>query len=102
VTIAPYIHRPRLHLQPVTADQEPPVADEKPMRIMLTPEQQEQIKRMSGQQIDAIELEPADVKKGGGPLRFLWRLSAATGIPRLAWGDDDKAPPPGKGGTPEK
>lgn len=66
------------------------MSDEKPMRIMLTPEQQEQIRRLSGQQIDAIEVAPDDAKKGGGPLKFLWRVSQATGIPRRIWEKGEK------------
>ena len=60
-----------------------------PVRIVLTPEQQETLKRLSGQHVDAIEVTPDEVKQGGGPLRFLWRLSAATGIPRQAWTNED-------------
>jgi hypothetical protein len=65
------------------------MADEEQMRIVLTPEQKEMVRRMSGQNIDAIEMNPEDTKKGGGPLRFLWRLSTATGIPRQKWAEDD-------------
>lgn len=70
------------------------MADEEPVRIVLTPEQREMVRRMSGQNIDAIELGADDVKKKGGPLRFLWRLSTASGIPRQKWADDDE--PTGK------
>ena len=66
------------------------MADEKQLRIVLTPEQKEMVRRMSGQNIDAIEVSPEDTKKGGGPLRFLWRLSTATGIPRQKWAADDE------------
>ena len=69
------------------------MADEQPVRIVLTPDQRETVRRLSGQQIDAIELTPDDMKKGEGPLRLLWRLSAATGIPRQKWMTDDEAPP---------
>lgn len=63
---------------------------EEKVQIVLTPEQREMVRRMSGQNIDAIELEPEDTKRGGGALRFLWRLSNATGIPRQRWmGEDD-------------
>ena len=72
------------------ADQEPQEPQE-PLRIVLTPEQREQVRRLSGQVVDAIELEPEDEKKDKGPLKFLWRLSAASGIPRLAWLSDDDA-----------
>lgn len=62
---------------------------ELPVRIVLTPEQREVVKRLSGQHVEAIELTPeqpdAAEPSRGGPLRFLWRLSQATGIPRQAW-----------------
>ena len=58
---------------------------EEPVRIVLTPEQREAVRRMSGQSIDAIELTPDNAEKKGGALRLLWRLSAATGIPRQNW-----------------
>jgi hypothetical protein len=61
------------------------MAEEQPVRIVLTAEQREMVHRLSGQNIDAIELEPEDTKKGAGVLRLLWRLSAATGIPRQGW-----------------
>jgi hypothetical protein len=63
------------------------------VQIVLTPEQRAMVQRMSGQNIEAIELEPEDTTKGGGPLRFLWRLSSATGIPRQRWmNEDDEGP----------
>jgi hypothetical protein len=71
------------------------MADEKPVQIVLTPEQREMVRRLSGQNIDAIELGPEDTKKGSGPLRFLWRLSTASGIPRQKWGEEDEDPTPG-------
>lgn len=70
------------------------MADEKPMHIVLTPEQREMVRRMSGQNIEAIELNPEDTKKGGGPLKFLWRLSTMSGIPRQKWGNDDEESKP--------
>lgn len=66
------------------------MSEERQVRIELTPEQRETIRCLSGQHVEAIEVTPDDVKQGGGPLRFLWRLSAATGIPRQAWVEDDK------------
>jgi hypothetical protein len=71
---------------------------EQPVRIVLTPEQREVVKRLSGQHVEAIELTPEESKNQapatGGPLRFLWRLSQATGIPRQAWvTEDDKGKP---------
>jgi hypothetical protein len=71
------------------------MATEEPVRIVLTPEQREAVRRLSGQAIDAIELTPDKSDKQGGPLRLLWRLSAATGIPRQAWLKSD-APSPRK------
>ena len=63
-----------------------------PVRIVLTPQQRELVKRMSGQTIDAIELSPEDGT--GGALKFVWRLSEASGIPRQRWVDaDDEATP---------
>jgi hypothetical protein len=61
------------------------MAAEEPVRIVLTAEQREAVRRLSGQSIDAIELTPDTADKKGGPLRLLWRLSAATGIPRQSW-----------------
>jgi hypothetical protein len=69
------------------------MSDQEPVRIVLTAEQRELVKRLSGQHVDAIDVAPDDMKKGGGPLRFFWRLSAATGIPRQAWGDETDQPP---------
>ena len=83
------------------------MAEEEPVRLVLTPEQREIVKRLSGQQVEAIELEPekpaaneapANEPPKKGVLRFLWRLSAATGIPRQAWlpdEEDQKAKPDG-------
>ncbi len=59
-----------------------------PVRIVLTPEQRELVPRMSGQSIDAIDLEPEDPKEGTGQMKFVWRLSATTGIPRQKWVED--------------
>ena len=70
------------------------MADE-PVRIVLTPEQREVLLRLSGQNIEAIELKPDAPDKGSGVLRLLWRLSAATGIPRQTWSKSE-TPPPGK------
>ena len=57
-------------------------AKEEPVRIVLTPEQREVVHRLSGQNLEAIELSPEDVKQGGGLMRVFWRLSVASGIPR--------------------
>ncbi|HSE65568.1 MAG TPA: hypothetical protein VLB12_01190 [Gemmatimonadales bacterium] len=84
------------------------MAEEEPVRLVLTPEQREIVKRLSGQHVEAIELEPeapasdeapTDEPPKKGVLRFLWRLSAATRIPRQAWlsdeEEDQKAKPEG-------
>jgi hypothetical protein len=65
--------------------------EEEPLRLVLTPEQREMVKRVSGQHVDASELKPDTDRKEGGALRFLWRLSAATGIPRQVWVGEDEA-----------
>lgn len=78
---------------PTMSDSEP---TPDPMRLVLTPEQRAIMRRLSGQNIDAIELEPEDTGKGGGPLRFLWRLSSSSGIPRQAWADEPEEPPAGE------
>ena len=81
--------------------------EEEPVRLVLTPEQREIVRRLSGQHVEAIELEPETPAKDEAPtneppkkgvLRLLWRLSAATGIPRQAWlpgEEDQKAKPDG-------
>ncbi len=64
---------------------------EEPIRIVLTPEQREVVHRMSGKHVEAIELSPDETPgQTGAPLKFLWRLSAASGIPRLKWDDGDE------------
>ncbi|HEX6807908.1 MAG TPA: hypothetical protein VF118_07960 [Gemmatimonadaceae bacterium] len=76
------------------------MADQEPVRIVLTEEQRNLVKRLSGQHVEAIELEAEDAQPSAGPLRFRWRLSAATGIPRRAWefaddsSGDDKSEKP--------
>lgn len=73
------------------------MTEEEPVRIVLTPEQREVVRRLSGQHIEALELQPDDDKKEGGILRFRWRLSAATGIPRQAWArEEGEEEQPGK------
>jgi len=70
-----------------------------PIHVPLTPEQQALIKRLSGQHAEILELTPEPDKPGtgsGSGLRFRWRLSAATGIPRQRWSSPND-PPPGDG-----
>ena len=61
------------------------MSDQEPVRIILTPEQREQIQRISGQYMEAIDIHPEEIKQGGGQLRLHWRPSLATGIPRQVW-----------------
>ncbi len=72
------------------------MADEAPMRLVLTKEQREMVKRLSGQDMEVIELTPdeLDPSQGKGTmLKFLWRLSATSGIPRQKWTRDGGEPP---------
>jgi len=66
-----------------------------PIHVPLTPEQQALIQRLSGQHAEILELtpEPDNPASGSGEgLRFRWRLSLSTGIPRQQWvsGDYDR------------
>ena len=66
------------------------------MRLILTKEQRAMIKRLSGQDMEAIDLTPdeLDPSKGTGTmLKFQWRLSATSGIPRQKWVADDDSDP---------
>ena len=68
------------------------------IQVPLTPDQQALIARLSGQHAEVLELTPEPENPGGGTgeaLRFRWRLSAATGIPRQQWKADDSDPAPG-------
>ena len=60
-----------------------------PIQIPLTQEQQQIIQRLSGQFAQVLELTPdaTDASAGAGQgLKFRWRLSVTTGIPRQQWG----------------
>ena len=69
------------------------------IQIPLTAEQQALIRRLSGQQAEVLELTPESDNPASGAgegLRFRWRLSLATGIPRQEWaGGADPKPDPG-------
>jgi hypothetical protein len=72
-----------------------------PIQIQLTEEQQQLIKRLSGQFAQVLELtrDTAGSPAGAGHgLQFRWRLSVATGIPRQQWGQGGE--PPAGGGAP--
>jgi hypothetical protein len=73
------------------------VTEQDAVLLVLTPEQREIVRRLSGQHVDSIELQSAGTEKKGGELRLRWRLSAASGIPRQAWMLDD-----GASATPDK
>ena len=67
-----------------------------PIQLELTQEQQALIQRLSGQHAQVLELtpEPTDGASGAGRgLKFRWRLSVATGIPRQQWGPDGASRP---------
>lgn len=73
-----------------------------PIQLSLTEEQQALIQRLSGQHVQALELtpDPTDGATGAGQgLKFKWRLSVATGIPRQG-GDFDRARPPASDSEP--
>jgi hypothetical protein len=68
------------------------VAERDSVKIVLTPEQQALLKRLSGQDVDALEIETGESKEAGGAVGFRWRLSASSGIPRQAWASDEGGP----------
>ena len=68
-----------------------------PIQIPLTEEQQQLIKRLSGQFAQVLELTPDSAGGSAGQgqgLQFRWRLSVATGIPRQQWGPAGEPPAP--------
>ena len=68
-----------------------------PIQLPLTEEQQALIQRLSGQQVQVLELtpDPTDGATGAGEgLKFKWRLSVATGIPRQLWDFGGRSRPP--------
>ena len=72
------------------------------IQLSLTEEQQALIQRLSGQHAQALELVPdaTDASAGAGQtMRFRWRLSVATGIPRQQWGGASEAPAPDTGSS---
>ena len=87
---------------------EPSIFDSPPgeprIAIPLTEEQQALIRAMTGEHATVLELAPeADGGKSGSgrALRFMWRLSTTTGIPRQVWdpGHKAKIPAPDQGAT---
>jgi len=65
-----------------------PPSPEGTISISLTEEQQAMIHALTGEYATVLELAPdaGEGRSGSGrALRFKWRLSTTTGIPRLAW-----------------
>ena len=61
---------------------------EEPIQLPLTEEQQELIHRVTGEHAYALEIvpDPGDRTSGTGHgLRFNWRISVSSGIPRQQW-----------------
>jgi hypothetical protein len=61
---------------------------ESPIQLPLTEEQQELIHRLTGEHANLLELapDPGDGTSGKGRgLRFNWRISVDSGIPRQQW-----------------
>jgi hypothetical protein len=74
---------------------------EQPIQLPLTEEQKELIHKITGEHVFALELtpDPTDGSMGTGRgLRFNWRISVDSGIPRQQWilggGINAHAPPP--------
>ena len=77
-------------------------SDDLPIQLPLTPEQQEMIHRLTGEHANVLELavEPGDGSSGTGHgLRFNWRISVDSGIPRQQWalGIPPRRPAPDSG-----
>lgn len=61
---------------------------EMPSQLPLTEEQEELIHRLTGEHANLLELapDPGDGTSGKGRgLRFNWRISVDSGIPRQRW-----------------
>jgi hypothetical protein len=68
-----------------------------PIQLQLTEEQQALIHRVTGEHAQLLELipDPSNGSSGEGRgLRFGWRLSVDSGIPRQQWVLGRPAPPP--------
>jgi hypothetical protein len=77
---------------------------EPPIQMPLTEEQQEMIHRLTGEHAQVLELvpDPSDASSGAGRgLRFHWRASIDTGIPRQQWilGGGARPPAPDEGAS---
>ena len=65
--------------------------DEQPIQLPLTEEQQELIHRLTGEHAFVLELVPDGTGRG---LKFNWRISVDSGIPRQQWIQAVKPPAP--------
>ena len=77
---------------------------EPPIQLSLTQEQQEMIHRLTGEHANVLELalDTDDGSSGTGRgLRFNWRVSVDTGIPRQQWilGGAVRPPAPDEGAS---
>ena len=73
---------------------------EQPVQLQLTEEQMEILHRVTGEHVASIELTPdqSDPSSGKGRgLRFAWRISVDSGIPRQKWVLGESAPAPKEG-----
>jgi hypothetical protein len=77
---------------------------ETPIQLPLTAEQQELIHRLTGEHANVLELavDPGDGTSGTGHgIRFNWRISVDSGIPRQQWnlGMKPRRPAPDSGAS---
>ena len=70
--------------------------DDLPIQLPLTAEQQELIHRLTGEHANILELvvDAGDGTSGTArAIRFNWRISVDSGIPRQQWGFGAVRPP---------
>ena len=74
----------------------------KPFHLPLTEEQQEMIHKMTGEHAFILELMPeeGDATSGEGRgLKFNWRISVDSGIPRQQWNTGARKPAADEGAS---
>jgi hypothetical protein len=91
-------------LSRVLAQEIPMTSPQPPFQLQLTEEQMEILHRVTGEHVAAIELtaDQGDGNSGTGRgLRFAWRISVDSGIPRQQWafGGVPPTPAPDKEGS---